>query len=180
MQLKKFTRKDRHGNMMSFEFDVPQANVPAMQSIPMYDHPGDPKGTDTVPAWLTPGEFVVNKEATEMFGPMIKKINDIGRKKQDQKKTMYAQTGMKITSIPNDFIDEDLLEAIKVAEIGKYDLNTGLPKLDDEGNFDLLPVEEQISPKGAIGPMQIMPENFGVMEGTKDVGNAGFDTPVID
>lgn len=180
MQLKKFTRKDRHGNMMSFEFDIPQANVPAMQSIPMYDHPGDPKGTDTVPAWLTPGEFVVNKEATEMFGPMIKKINDIGRKKQDQKKTMYAQTGMKITSIPNDFIDEDLLEAIKVAEIGKYDLNTGLPKLDDKGNFDLLPVEEQISPKGAIGPMQIMPENFGVMEGTKDVGNAGFDTPVID
>ena len=80
MQLKKFTRKDRHGNMMSFEFDIPQANVPAMQSIPTYDHPGEPKGTDTVPAWLTPGEFVVNKEATEMFGPTIKKMNDIGRK----------------------------------------------------------------------------------------------------
>ena len=105
MQLKKFTRKDRHGNMMSFEFDVPQANVPAMQSIPMYDHPGDPKGTDTVPAWLTPGEFVVNKEATEMFGPMIKKINDIGRKKQKQNKAMYAQEGTKVFS--RSFLDED-------------------------------------------------------------------------
>ena len=102
MQLKKFTRKDRHGNMMSFEFDVPQANVPAMQSIPMYDHPGEPKGTDTVPAWLTPGEFVVNKEATDMFGPMIKKINDIGRQKQ---KATYAQTGTKILS--RSLLDED-------------------------------------------------------------------------
>ena len=97
MQLKKFTRKDRHGNMMSFEFDIPQANVPAMQSIPMYDHPGDPKGTDTVPAWLTPGEFVVNKEATEMFGPAIKKMNDVGRQKQNEKKTMYAQEGTFVT-----------------------------------------------------------------------------------
>lgn len=177
MQLKKFTRKDRHGNMMSFEFDIPQANVPAMQSIPMYDHPGDPKGTDTVPAWLTPGEFVVNKEATEMFGPTIKKMNDVGRKKQDQNKAMYAQEGELVPD--TSWIDDDLLEAIKVAEIGKYDLNTGLPKLDAEGNFELLPIDEQLSPKGAIGPYQIMPENFGVMENTKDKGIAGFDTPVI-
>ena len=105
MQLKKFTRKDRHGNMMSFEFDVPQANVPAMQSIPMYDHPGDPKGTDTVPAWLTPGEFVVNKEATEMFGPTIKKMNDVGRQKQNQNKAMYAQEGTKVFSRSS--LDED-------------------------------------------------------------------------
>ena len=105
MQLKKFTRKDRHGNMMSFEFDIPQANVPAMQSIPMYDHPGDPKGTDTVPAWLTPGEFVVNKEATEMFGPTIKKMNDIGRQKQDQNKAMYAQEGIQVLS--RGLLDED-------------------------------------------------------------------------
>jgi len=176
MQLKKFTRKDRHGNMMSFEFDIPQANVPAMQSIPMYDHPGDPKGTDTVPAWLTPGEFVVNKEATEMFGPMIKKINDIGRKKQDQKKAMYAVEGELVPD--TSWIDDDLLEAIKIAEIGLYNKDL-TPKLDAEGNFELLPVDEQLSPKGAIGPYQIMPENFGVMENTKDKGIAGFGTPVI-
>ena len=95
MQLKKFTRKDRHGNMMSFEFDVPQANVPAMQSIPMYDHPGDPKGTDTVPAWLTPGEFVVNKEATDIYGPVIKQMNDVGREIQDMKPE-YAAEGKEV------------------------------------------------------------------------------------
>ena len=81
MKLKKFTQKDRYGNMRSFEFDITegQMEVPPMtSSIPMYDHPGEPKGTDTVPAWLTPGEFVVNKEATDLFGPQIKEMNDIG------------------------------------------------------------------------------------------------------
>tara|TARA_B100002019_G_scaffold132543_1_gene113926 strand:- start:354 stop:3206 length:2853 start_codon:yes stop_codon:yes gene_type:complete len=159
MQLKKFTRKDRHGNMMSFEFDIPQANVPAMQSIPMYDHPGEPKGTDTVPAWLTPGEFVVNKEATEMFGPMIKKINDIGRKKQDQKKTMYAQEGELVAD--TSWITDDLLDALRFVETGN------------------LKPEDMVSPKGAIGPYQIMPENFGAMEGSKTLGKAGFGTPII-
>jgi len=159
MQLKKFTRKDRHGNMMSFEFDVPQANVPAMQSIPMYDHPGDPKGTDTVPAWLTPGEFVVNKEATEMFGPMIKKINDIGRKKQKQNKAMYAQEGELVAD--TSWITDDLLDALRFVETGN------------------LKPEDMVSPKGAIGPYQIMPSNFGAMEGSKTLGKAGFGTPII-
>lgn len=157
MQLKKFTRKDRHGNMMSFEFDIPQANVPAMQSIPMYDHPGDPKGTDTVPAWLTPGEFVVNKEATEMFGPMIKKMNDVGRQKQN--KTMYAQEG---ELVPNtSWITDDLLDALRFVETGN------------------LKPEDMVSPKGAIGPYQIMPSNFGAMEGSKTLGKAGFGTPIV-
>jgi TP901 family phage tail tape measure protein len=32
-------------------------------------------GTDTVPAMLTPGEFVVNKNATKAFGPMLAAMN---------------------------------------------------------------------------------------------------------
>ncbi len=159
MQLKKFTRKDRHGNMMSFEFDVPQANVPAMQSIPMYDHPGDPKGTDTVPAWLTPGEFVVNKEATEMFGPAIKKMNDVGRQKQNQNKPMYAQEGELVAD--TSWITDDLLDALRFVETGN------------------LKPEDMVSPKGAIGPYQIMPSNFGAMEGSKTLGKAGYGTPIV-
>ena len=98
MKLKKFTKKDRYGNMTSFEFDVKdgQMEVPPMLSmIPSYDHPGDPKGTDTVPAWLTPGEFVVNKEATDMYGPIIEQMNDHGRKIQDMEPE-YANEGKKI------------------------------------------------------------------------------------
>jgi hypothetical protein len=34
-----------------------------------------PKGTDTVPAMLTPGEFVVNRQATQKNLPLLKNIN---------------------------------------------------------------------------------------------------------
>ena len=48
------------------------------------NHPGDPKGTDTVPAWLTPGENVVNAEASRLPGNQekIDKMNEEGRKIQ--------------------------------------------------------------------------------------------------
>lgn len=45
-------------------------------------HPGKPMGTDTVPAWLTPGEFIMNAEATRMFGPIIEQMNNAGRVQQ--------------------------------------------------------------------------------------------------
>ena len=70
--------------MISMEFDTEGLEVPMIMNIP-YDHPGDPKGSDTVPAWLTPGEFVVNKEATDMYGPVIEKMNDHGREIQNEK-----------------------------------------------------------------------------------------------
>jgi hypothetical protein len=37
------------------------------------------KGTDTVPAMLTPGEYVVNRNATKKFGPLLSAINSNGR-----------------------------------------------------------------------------------------------------
>jgi len=75
--IKKYTQKDRYGNMMSFEFDVPPMN-----EVPQ--HPGQPVGTDTVPAWLTPGEFVMNAEATRMFKPQIEAMNNKGQAVQAQ------------------------------------------------------------------------------------------------
>ena len=87
MKLKSFTNKDRYGNMTSFEFyegsDIDMGPIPPMmKDIP--NHPGNPKGTDTVPAWLTPGEFVMNAEATRMFEPQIEKMNNAGRAVQAQ------------------------------------------------------------------------------------------------
>ena len=38
--------------------------------------PYQPKGTDTVPAMLTPGEFVVNRAATQANLPLLKAINN--------------------------------------------------------------------------------------------------------
>lgn len=42
-------------------------------------HPGMPIGNDRVPAWLAPNEFVVNAEATQMYGPQIEAMNNHGR-----------------------------------------------------------------------------------------------------
>jgi TP901 family phage tail tape measure protein len=38
--------------------------------------PFTPKGTDTVPAMLTPGEFVINRAATQKHLPLLKAINN--------------------------------------------------------------------------------------------------------
>jgi TP901 family phage tail tape measure protein len=37
---------------------------------------GGAVGSDTVPAMLTPGEFIVNKAAAQKFGPMLQSINE--------------------------------------------------------------------------------------------------------
>lgn len=94
--------------MTSFEFDTdgPSQSVPTMNSIPSYDHPGEPRGTDTVPAWLTPGEFVMNAEATRMFPKQIKDMNDAGRavqKEQGGSIPTYAEGGGLMSGIANMF-----------------------------------------------------------------------------
>jgi TP901 family phage tail tape measure protein len=44
--------------------------------VPKYFARGGSVGSDTVPAMLTPGEFVMNKRATEKFGPMLSMLNE--------------------------------------------------------------------------------------------------------
>ncbi|BCP14844.1 hypothetical protein MINTM021_17530 [Mycobacterium paraintracellulare] len=36
---------------------------------------GGPSGTDTIPAWLTPGEFVMNADATRQYLPYLQSMN---------------------------------------------------------------------------------------------------------
>lgn len=108
---KKITKKDRYGNSTTVEYaesEVPfninsllekmlDRDIPETFQIPESSpigggvsfgfapaHPGEPKGSDTVPAWLTPGEFVVNKEAMDdpENAAMVKAINDEGRMMQ--------------------------------------------------------------------------------------------------
>lgn len=114
--IKKVTSKDRYGNQVSYEFESDQkpldptrlmekqmdqmSQVPPLFEIPegvpgvggvsvgfAPAHPGEPKGTDTVPAWLTPGEFVMNKEGKEEMDRtipgLLEMFNNLGREKQD-------------------------------------------------------------------------------------------------
>ena len=50
--------------------------VYAENGADLRQHPGEPRGTDDVPAWLTEGEFVVDRDSTRMFGDVLKMIND--------------------------------------------------------------------------------------------------------
>lgn len=52
----------------------------------------EPKGTDTVPAMLTPGEFVVNRQATQKNLPLLKAINS-GVGGYSQGGIVYLQDG---------------------------------------------------------------------------------------
>ena len=61
--------------------------------------PYEPRGTDTVPAMLTPGEFVVNRAATQANLPLLQAINKSkggNIKKLAEGGVVYAATGMKI------------------------------------------------------------------------------------
>ena len=94
----KVIKKDRYGNQVTFEY-APEMKpldptalakhamdndmeVPEISMIDIDEgHPGEPKGSDTVPAWLTPGEFVVNAEAMRLPGAKeaVESINNQGR-----------------------------------------------------------------------------------------------------
>ena len=54
----------------------------------------DPTNRDTVPAMLTPGEFVLNKEATNMFAPVIEQMNNAGlQQRAMENNAMVANMG---------------------------------------------------------------------------------------
>lgn len=68
----------------------------------MKNHPGKPIGSDVVPAWLTPGEFVMNAEAAKMYAPQIQAMNDHGRALQvAQGGTIPKGSDIPIPTIPN-------------------------------------------------------------------------------
>lgn len=50
------------------------------------------RGTDTVPAWLTPGEFVINKRSARKFFPQLQAINA-------GQKPLFREQGGHVTSI---------------------------------------------------------------------------------
>jgi len=49
-------------------------------------------GVDTMPAMLTKGEYVVNKQATSMFQPLLENINNIGKRKMATGGTTNTKT----------------------------------------------------------------------------------------
>ena len=96
-----------------------------------------PKGTDTVPAMLTPGEFVVNRSATQKNLPLLKSINN-GYSKGG--KVQYKASGGLIVQTETNWakeIDDKQKEKndVKVSEIALPYIN---PKIFDPVNIRYL------------------------------------------
>jgi len=149
MKIKGFTQKDRYGNSISMEF-FEDNSIPTIMAIPEYDHPGDPKGTDTVPAWLTPGEYVINAEATRKYEPLLEEINEEGKEMQ------AAQGG----SVPTYVFNGGMIN--NLSSLYRAEGGSTPSWLTDELLDSIMQVEsggdvKAESPAGALGPYQIMP-----------------------
>jgi len=177
--IKSITQKDRYGNMFSLELFEDQG-VPLMVMIPdkpdgfngadTNNHPGEPRGTDTVPAWLTPGENVVNAEASRIPGnqEVIDQMNEQGRQMQVAQGgpiPTYESNGGMIPRYHSagsvDWITDALLDRIKMVESG------GKHRQDD-GKLTT-------SPAGALGAYQWMPKSAA----DPGYGVEGFDPTTI-
>ena len=80
------------GGKQKFNTDLPDFDY-YKNKAPLYKQTGgmiyasqgtlvnfQPRGTDTIPAMLTPGEFVINRQATQEHLPLLQAINDGGIK----------------------------------------------------------------------------------------------------
>ena len=69
--------------------------------------PYQPRGTDTVPAMLTPGEFVINRAATQQHLPLLKAINS-GQKFMNKGGVVYLEGGDVVPSKTKEEINIEL------------------------------------------------------------------------
>ena len=76
----------------------------------------DPTNVDSVQAILTPGEFVLNKEATAMYGPLIQKMNDHGLQQRHAENQMVRANTGQMVSHPMGYNQGGLVGFIKQEE----------------------------------------------------------------
>lgn len=170
----KVTKKDRYGNSITMEYapevkpldptalakhamdqDMEVPEIAIMQGAKS-NHPGEPQGSDTVPAWLTPGEFVVNAEAMRIPGAQeaVESINDQGRAIQQMQGGSIPSAGYN-TGGQVPFIAGPRLNAEYLNE-GSWVTDELLDKLafvESSNNNDA------VSKAGAIGKYQWLPSS---------------------
>ena len=76
MAVKQFAKGGMVGAEASYKANGGMVDGYAYGGATPKSHPGKPMGTDTVPAWLSEGEFVIDKDSTDKFRPVLEKINN--------------------------------------------------------------------------------------------------------
>ena len=63
----------------------------------------DPSNVDTVPAILTKGEYVLNKEATALFGPQIEAMNQAGLRQREAENRKVMAGQQRVPAMPGGY-----------------------------------------------------------------------------
>jgi TP901 family phage tail tape measure protein len=92
--------------------------------VPKYMAVGGRVGSDTVPAMLTPGEFVMNKAATKRFGPMLENMNN--SKYPSMIKDLTPTTYTSLNSSVSMPISSNLSSTVNDNSSTMYNYNVGI------------------------------------------------------
>ncbi|GAP57308.1 hypothetical protein AHiyo1_01340 [Arthrobacter sp. Hiyo1] len=77
-------------------------------------HPGGPRGSDTVPAWLTPREFVMKRASADSIGlPTLNYMNQTGQLPPQQ----HGAVNVSVT-VQNPFTGEEVQAVVKSVVVG--------------------------------------------------------------
>ena len=150
-----------------------------------------PKGTDTVPAMLTPGEFVVNRSATEKHLPLLRNINS-GNYANGGSVRYYADGGYVSSALKPEYKDGiNLKKSGKLSTQYEYPDISSLEELRDNSvyfytlkNLSKMPLPPSVPeilnlPSSGAGPNRdtkkyLLKSEFGV--GFPSMGSMSIDT----
>jgi hypothetical protein len=157
-----------------------------------------PRGTDTVPAMLTPGEFVVRREAVQSGGnlQMLKAMNGAGRAKGYAHGGVVQYFNNGSNGVVNGGGGSTTLDAVVVDNLSKSltkfntDLTANIAKLDRMSfNVKLDPTSVTVNLTGASFMADLkqsikedLMEHVGRAikeQGTNDAGETSFDPSVL-
>jgi TP901 family phage tail tape measure protein len=92
--------------------------------VPKYMAVGGKVGSDTIPAMLTPGEFVMNKSAAKRFGPMLENMNN--SKYPSMIKDLTPTTYTSLNSSVSMPISSNLSSTVNDNSSTMYNYNVGI------------------------------------------------------
>jgi TP901 family phage tail tape measure protein len=145
-----------------------------------------PQGTDTVPAMLTPGEFVVNRRATQKNLPLLRSINSGASTGYSQGGVVYLSSGTKdpiganVTGSIGQVQTVDVQQAI-ISGIRDDQLRAGNESREDTLDMTVRDYTRRTVFKDHLLNLGVTPEQLKIAEDDlRERSDTGVDLPVGD
>ena len=145
-----------------------------------------PQGTDTVPAMLTPGEFVVNRRATQKNLPLLRSINSGASTGYSQGGVVYLSDGSKdpiganVTGSIGQVQTVDVEQAI-ISGIRDDRLRAGNESREDTLNMTVRDYTRRTVFKDHLLNLGVTPEQLKIAEDDlRERSETGVDLPAGD